>query len=248
MKLKQMTAWSIKNNLKSYGVFFLIYAAVIIALCIFITVVAGKSEDSGSFNSGVGTIFLFVTGIVMFAMQLRVGLANGVSRRSVFGAYLVSTLTTSVVAALGEIVLLLPAHAILTGNGLTLMPMLFVGEYTADPFLSWILVFLISFTSGLMVMAMGLFIGGAYYRMGKLLKVLVSVGVPALILFGTPAMLYLMPSSWLQAISNNMVLPFIQFFFATPWNTMLLFLLITVVLLCLIWLLIRRAPAKAAAK
>ena len=110
MKLKQMTFWYGKSGLASlgvyYGIMFILYGAYTV------TLLSGRQDIQ---TNGLGmalAILLLVQGIVCFGQNLRFGMANGVSRRSVFFSYLLYLLPAAVLTAVfNELLLLLVSLA-----------------------------------------------------------------------------------------------------------------------------------------
>ena len=90
---------------------------------------------------------------------------------------------------------------------------------------------------------MGYFIGGAYYRMSRIVKILVSAGVPALVIVGLPLLFMILPPA-AQAAVINALQALGNFLMVSPYRLALCMAVITVVFFLLAWLLIRRAPAK----
>lgn len=92
---------------------------------------------------------------------------------------------------------------------------------------------------------LGYFIGGAYYRMNKIWKIVVSITVPALLVFGLPLLLVAAPAGVVETL-GNWFFSAIEWVVRSPYNLALLWLGGTVFFGIFSWLLIRRAPVKIA--
>lgn len=92
---------------------------------------------------------------------------------------------------------------------------------------------------------LGYFIGGAYYRMNKICKIVVSITVPALLFFGLPLLLVAAPAGVVGAL-GNWFFSAVEWVVRSPYHLALLWLGGTVLLGIFSWLLIRRAPVKIA--
>lgn len=70
---------------------------------------------------------------------------------------------------------------------------------------------------------LGYFIGGAYYRMNKIWKIVVSITVPALLVFGLPLLLVAAPGRC-SGNSGKLVFLCIEWVVRSPYNLALLWL------------------------
>lgn len=240
MRLKQMTIWSIKECMKSYGIFAGAYALVLLLLSFIVGFISAQEDgsSSGTFSYGSSTIFLFIMGIIIFSQYLRVALANGVSRKTTFGALTLCVVTLSAAAALGESLLIMLVNLQLK------VPKELQGAFFSD--MPFYLHFLMMFCTGLAVAFVGLFIGGAYYRMNKITKILVSIMIPAVLVFGLPTVFMVLPESATASIVSNVLMPVFRFFTGSIWSCMGGSLIIAGIFLVFVFLLIRRAPIKTA--
>ena len=184
MKLKA----SIRYYLKDFKRPVIIFYSVLMALFLIQLLIAALLRSNSASSSGVetaSTIFLFVAGLNAFKAQFRLFLQNGLSRK---------TLYTGFVAGL----LILAATMTIIDLAFGWFRGLFV-QYTSaymDRFgglykggssfkaladgLLWS--FLAYVTAGMT----GFFVTSLYYRMNKALKLVVSIGVPALVFIVIP--------------------------------------------------------------
>lgn len=245
MRFKQMTRWAFLNTLKGYGVFIGVYWAVILIVSIFISVNLGHGQLGGSTFSGGGStaLFMFIFGIVGFSAFLRVGFANGITRKTVFLSNLACFTAMAAISALGEIVIAFISCLIMGLDPASLLS--FFGAPFAT-FADWLIYYLFSICIILTAVSCGLFIGGAFYRMSKIAKILVSVFAGIFLFFGIPALALLSQVEFLQVLAVNVLFPVLNFFTSTVWASMLGLILLTALFLLFTWLCMRKAPAKAA--
>ena len=86
----------------------------------------------------------------------------------------------------------------------------------------------------------------AEYSQGKFWTLVVSIGVPALLIFGSVPL-----ANWLSATAAGRaaaegLAAFSRFLVSSPWNAIVVFLAVGAVLFFLTWLLLRRAAIRAA--
>ena len=168
MKLKQMTLWQLKANSTAFLIFYGILLALAVTLTIVFFSLAG-SGYTGTFNFGaaaIGAFFLFVVGCSSFSENLHIAFANGVSRRTHFLSFLLlSVIASAVTAAFGVAVDAIPS----------LSPATWQPLFTESPWAQ----FLFFLALNMALMALGYFIAGAYYRMNKAARWIVSICIPA---------------------------------------------------------------------
>lgn len=249
MRLKEMFFWQYKSNRLAFLVFYLIVAAVTVAGSILFasgTQIAADSgisvvgvtinSDSpamGRFNMAtlpIAVIFLLIVGLASFAENLRLALANGVSRRTHFLSFLLFALVASVVTALLSILF-------------DAIPGFFGVSGASSQFSGSFFVLLLFFAMVyLCIAALGYFIAGAYYRMNNPARVAVSIGVPAgLIIFFVNALSF---HAGAPLYSVGYALLAFGDWMTQTTNASLFFALAAVLFLFLGWLLTRRAPIK----
>lgn len=130
-------------------------------------------------------IFIFVCGLNSFKETFRMFIQNGLSRRTLFLSFLYSLLPVTGVMALIDTSLGAIGRSLGSYKSffLEFYQHYFSGASALQIFLvGFALSFLLYATSALA----GYFITTLYYRMNKGLKLMVSIGVPALILFVLP--------------------------------------------------------------
>ena len=91
----------------------------------------------------------------------------------------------------------------------------------------------------------GYFIGGAYYRMGKYLRLGVSIGVPAFLFVVLPILVMLLPAAAQKGIFGAITAA-ADFLLLSPLHLGAGLLTVAAAFGVFAWLFIRRAPIKAA--
>ena len=166
MKIKQMLRWNWQNSWLSL----LVVYGVMMAVCVLTVILVAIASFSDIHINGVtisSTVMLFVVGIVLFSQSLRFGLANGVSRRSVFWGFGLFMLAFAVIVSVADVLLSGLFGLVLVPTD-ELLPYIYQ-QYTAEKggVLSFVALTVCSITLKLLTGLFGYFIGGAYYRMNK---------------------------------------------------------------------------------
>ena len=95
----------------------------------------------------------------------------------------------------------------------------------------------------LLALVIGYFITTLYYRMSKMLKIIVSVGVPAMFMIGSPTLtIYLVKMGYIDEFYKLM--GFIGYGNGNPTIAVIVALVEAAVVAGLAYLLVRRAPVK----
>jgi len=177
-KLKSAAKYQLWEARHSVAVFYFVIFCVIALTAVTRYLLHWNSNLNGlDFATGV---FLFVAGICTFSVEFKFYIQNGLSRK---------LLSQSIALAFAALCLLLPLidHLITGACGL-----LFESAGTVAmqlyPGISVLGSYFWEASMLLMMSYAGYFISTAYYRMSKPVKVAVSIGVPALLIFGTPAL------------------------------------------------------------
>lgn len=235
MKSIRMLKWNLRNSVTSLLVFYGVLLAVYILSTV--TLSAGGSQVNVNGFDFATLVMLLTMGIVLFGASLRFGLAAGVSRRSVFAGFLLYTLAASLITLAGNLLLTLGFQVGVPRSANILLTLYGQGPYWS--------VAVSTLCLNLMACLLGYCIGGAYYRMGKTLRIVVSISVPALLVFGLPLGLMNLPEAAQQAVFSAFEGLF-AFLGASPLNLAACSLILAAALALTGYLFIRRAPVKAA--
>ena len=243
MKLKQMTIWIAKNGLVSIGVYLIAMAVLYSAF----SIALASGNDHVTVN-GMGVslyVMLLILGIVHFAQNLRFGLANGVSRRSVYLGFMLFLVPTTVAAVLVSEVLLLLV-SLISHDMSDLLYYLFDGYIgSRGAFAGHLAVLVCSTAFGLFFGTLGYLIGAAFYRLGRVGRYTMGIGLPVFLFGVLPLVFAVLPDAWtfrlLEALASVG-----RFLIASPYRLALPLFVAAAGMALLSWLLIRRAPLKTA--
>ena len=233
MKLKQTLRWEIQSMGKAIAVFYMIMLALYILMAVVVSVFASRVDLTYLTVGGGGTssIMLAVLGIVMAWQTVRVGLTHGVSRKTLFTSIIIMSLLCVISMTLIDLALD-ALFSFITGIKLD--------SAFKEATLSMIVYPL---ATNLLSVAAGYFIGAAYYRMNKAMKIFVSIFVPTLVIIVIPIVFsystVIFPASVVAAIADLM-----GWIGASINNQSLIMGIGAVLSMFFVWLLIRRAPAK----
>lgn len=246
MNIQPAYKYKIKDMLIStiifYAIMVLILAALITGTLHFTVNVGGNFRSSFTGFGFAAAIFLFISGIVAIREDLRLFMQNGIGRKTTFVIQILIAGTVSLtLALLGE--LLLKVSQLIAGPTSNLIIsdlyyMIFVSFNAARHILiqhlESVVTNLVMFTSAYTV---GVFISLLFYRLNKFWTILVAVGAPIFIFVGIPILI-----SRYNFLGKPVLL-----ITSHPWLYIAFFIAITIVTSLLNWLLLRRAPVKAAA-
>jgi len=195
MRLKSVVKYNISGMKYSILIFYGIIVAVMVFLVVSMGVIMVKS-NSVNFVGGAemaSAIFLFVAGLNCFKQNYLFLSTNGITRKAQFYGFIFSSLP--IVAVMG---------AIDTAYGNILSEFINYNSMFSQIYrgfaleTSRLLIILTGFVWSvalyLFAMLLGYFITTLYYRMSKMLKIIVSVGVPVLFIYVLPA---------IDAVANN---------------------------------------------
>ncbi|HEY5585198.1 MAG TPA: hypothetical protein VIK78_12010 [Ruminiclostridium sp.] len=245
MRLKSVIKYNISETKYRVLIFYGILAAIMALIgCsqIFLT-----KEDIISQSSGFELptiIFLFVLGLNSFKQNYLFLSTNGITRKEQFYGFLISSIP--IVAVMGAIDIAFGNILMQLSNYNSLFNMIYEGWVidTAKPIII-LVAFIWSTVLCLFAIVLGYFITTSYYRMSKMMKVIVSIGVPALFFNILP----LIDS----VFTNGKVLGWFEMLFISlaglkngynPLTGIVSLLIGASVLAGLAFLLVRRAPVK----
>lgn len=230
--------------LRGSAVFLSIYILITAGIAVScLTVVNGTVGFSGYEISTCITVFVF--GIVNAREDLRLGIQNGISRRSVFyGTLFAAVLVTLLLAAVGE-VLTTAMQALTAGTACMEVSGLYQMLFAADT--DWISApFGLHFASAVFIFSLliganlaGRFISLMFFRLNKLWTVIVAVGAPIFLFWILPLML---------ARSGIDFGAFFKALLFTPTRVSAFFLILAAVAAAADRLLMLRAPIRPAAR
>ena len=255
MRIKSAYKYQLNELLKPVMVYYIIIAALSV-----LTVVAAKLWMTGGSISGwdgATIIFLFICGLSAFKASFHMFMANGISRKAMFIGTITAIATVAIGMALIDGVIGLVLNLLIPYNSV------FANQYAGWYGIHWNGLFdnfretapmvadgvvwrISSYTAAAMT---GLFLTTAFYRMNKPVKLLVSIGVPVLLLIvwpivdatvfnGAMTAAVLRAFGWVSSLFTNLLgtgNPYIVVLYNVFW---------ILLLGGLTWLLTRRATVK----
>lgn len=239
MKWKQMLHYEIAAVWRPVAAFYGIMIAIFILGSILRAMLSQTALNFGD-PDVMSSVFVFVIGFCLYKEPFFMGLANGISRRTSFLCFLILSVSLSLVVAICNSVLL-PIFSHVVSFQIT---DIIYGELEMGAWMEQIVRLVISIVMSVMFMQIGYTIGGVYYRMGKVLKGIVSACVPIFFVLLLPIIFTALPEHIQQAIGRFFA-GIGTFIASTPWNLVLVFSGVSLLFAVLGWLLIRRSPIKA---
>jgi hypothetical protein len=245
MRLKSVVKYNLSEMKNGILIF---YGVILLIFVLFtISVVNLSRMDSHSSLSGIeiaSAIFLFVSGISFFKQNFLFLSANGVTRKTQFSGFIISSVIISLIMAAIDTVYgnVIPEFE----NYRPLFRQVYSDFVkTESKFAAIFIGFVCTATLYLLMTAFGYLIRTLYYRMSRTLKIVVSVGVPALYSVILPVLDF-------KFTKGKVSMGIMQFFCTVsglngqtnPYITILFDIACTVIMLCLAYLLVRRAPLK----
>ena len=258
MNSKSVYKYQLENFKKPILVFYLVIA------CVFVLAILGVATKLFSVNTGFSMdskyqisgfefntiVFLFVCGLNMFRETFRLSMQNGVSRKNIWIGTALSFLTVGGGVALIDTVIRFVAVNFITPQfGLRVGGLYELMYESRNIEISTVQSafegFLLNICLYTAVLAVGYFITIGYYRMNKIAKIVVSIGVPAFFTIVLPILIGIFfnvdPSERYNHVAR---LALGGSNYDNPFFAMGTGILVTAVFLGLAYLMVRRAPIK----
>lgn len=232
--------YRLKDDLKTVGVFLIVTLLCMVLVIYGIMIMVSEINGRVISNFSVAlTVFSFVLGIVTVREDLRLGIQNGVSRGTSLAACFTANVVASLAAALG--VTLVEWLSVATQNTTNAALVSFYAMiYGEDASLAGQLrSFLLSFVWSGSAVFVGSFLSLLYWRLTKLWRWIVSLGMGA-------ALLLLMNATMIVGGFMDAVLSFFRWLGEAPLNLSMFLVGVAVVFAVFDWLLTRKAPITAA--
>jgi hypothetical protein len=171
------TAWKyfISDMKNAVMIFYLI---VFLGFTFFSVSISGTGPNNSSFSGleMASMIFLFICGLNSFKKNYLFLMTNGVSRKTQFCSFLLSSFTVATFMAVVDTIISNVVPLLLNTDYNSMFNQMYSGlEQSPAKVLTS---FLWSVVFYLFAIILGFFITTAYYRMVKLLKIAISIGVP----------------------------------------------------------------------
>lgn len=248
MNIKVATKYQINEYAKAIKTYYLI---VILVMAFFGAVSMLNKTGSSGFSGieGSSMIFLFILGLNSFKDTFLMMLQNGITRKSMFIGRIITIFATGFkMAVIDRFIVNLGGLLNDMSDRITFKGMFesFFAERAESLNIVLFNLEVILITASVYIAAMvaGCFITTAYYRMSKMLKIAVSIGVPTSILIVLP----MLDSAVFKGKIAVTMGKFFGFIFGgrtgNPYNLLLSCVVFAVIGLGLTWLLIRKAVEK----
>lgn len=249
MNLKPALRYQLKDYLLSGGILLAVNLFFIAAVGFGLFAFGDRSAAVSFTGYGfICAIFMFVFGIAIPRQSMRLNIQLGVSRRTTFLAALLSTAAASLgLAVCGEVLisvaqtLALPMKNCIFSDLYAMIYQDMAKHLTLGQHLTSIL-----FSACLLFCAWtaGCFLTFLYWRVSTVGTVLVSVAIPVII-WVVPGLLYYF-RRFFQPVLNALT-QLGEWFLASPWFAMGLFLAFAACFALLAWLLVRKANIRGTA-
>ncbi|MGN0624847.1 MAG: hypothetical protein ACI4I8_01105 [Oscillospiraceae bacterium] len=240
MKIGKMFRWYWQNT---YWALVGFYGAMFLLMLLGCTIMISSGAEHvnlGGFSFSA-QIWLLVMGIIFFSAGTRFGLSNGASRKTIFCAIVLFLLVLS--SGMAVLALLFQWSGERMGLNTSSLENLMYP--LAGGMAGTFRIAVSQIAGGWALGMLGYFIGGAYYRMNKIWKIIVSIAVPVLLIFGLPLFLTALPADAAATLAKWFC-AMIEWVAQSPYHLSLLWLGGAVLCGLFSWLLIRRAPVKTA--
>ena len=190
--MKQAFARRFKETMASLGVFTGIMLVITVAFVLGIIAIVNNTNIEGSFTffGFAATVTVFVIGICSIREDLRLFIQHGIGRRTTFRVEMLVVLISSIALAIAGDLLITLGQVLAGGNDLLFVSDFYqllylnetLGQVMALPdHLINILFFALMFCGA---QVFGMFISLGYYHLNKMWTIIVSIGVPLLLIFG----------------------------------------------------------------
>ncbi len=232
MKIKELYLWQMMNLKKSIYIFYTVIYLVYILGYILIAV-----SDAVNMEMSVSSaIFSLVSGLVFYFETFKFGMCNGISRKTMLIAQIGTTLSICAILTLVDSFNVWIFSMIVNKPD----PSIFNAIYSNESILSTMLW---RFGIYMLFAMIGYFIATLNSRLTKLMSILFYVSIPAIFIVGLPMIISVLSADTLNALGRffDKIYNFLK---SSPYNMLLIALIISAILYLFSVLLVRRAPLK----
>ena len=248
MKLKQSIRYQLADFIGPVIVYYGIVAAVHVVLFLAWIFTPATIHLGGGLTVFSG-LFLFICGLCSFHDNLPMHLQNGVSRKTMYTAWLVVTVIVSAAMAAADTVLAtlidllnLPIWRGSSNMFLSLFDL--EGMGFGATFVNTLFSFPFSFVLLALLMTLGYFLVVFFYRLPVKLRIVVGACAGFLLFFGVPGVKILdtnLLGEGLRAFFRQYLEPALEFLWENPFALMGAWAVAAVALAAVTWLILRRA-------
>ena len=248
MKLKQSIRYQLADFIGPVIVYYGIVVAVHILFFLIHNFINPNMLYLGGGMSSFSMVFLFICGLCSFHDNLPMHLQNGVSRKTMYTAWLVVTVIVSAAMAAADTVLAtlidllnLPIWRGSSNMFLSLFDL--EGMGFGATFVNTLFSFPFSFVLLALLMTLGYFLVVFFYRLPVKLRIVVGACAGFLLFFGVPGVKILdtnLLGEGLRAFFRQYLEPALEFIWENPFALMGTWAVAAVALAAVTWLILRR--------
>lgn len=248
MKLKQSIRYQLADFIGPVIVYYGIVVAVHILFFLIHNFINPNMLYLGGGMSSFSMVFLFICGLCSFHDNLPMHLQNGVSRKTMYTAWLVVTVIVSAAMAAADTVLAtlidllnLPIWRGSSNMFLSLFDL--EGMGFGATFVNTLFSFPFSFVLLALLMTLGYFLVVFFYRLPVKLRIVVGACAGFLLFFGVPGVKILdtnLLGEGLRAFFRQYLEPVLEFLWENPFALMGTWAVAAVALAAVTWLILRR--------
>ncbi len=251
MFIKPILRYQAREYSRPFISFFLVYSFIIGLIVLSQRLSPQDSSGNVNFVEVGSVILVFVCGIVSFRESFKFLSQNGITRKQFFVARLCSMALLSVVTSLFDLGLVAIGRIILPSAEDISLSKVFDTAYTpfwngGNTLIRSAVYFLLLILGHMLFLALGFVIGIAYYRMNRIVKIIVSIGVPLLLFYGLPILDFVFLNGVIFRTLGNILIAAFGFSLPVP-NPFIAILSLfgsTIVFFGLAWAMVRRVPVK----
>lgn len=247
MKLKQSIRYQLADFIGPVIVYYGVVVALHVVACLAWIFTPATIHLGGGLTVFSG-LFLFICGLCSFHDNLPMHLQNGVSRKTMYTAWLVVTVIVSAAMAAADTVLAtlidllnLPIWRGSSNMFLSLFDL--EGMGFGATFVNTLFSFPFSFVLLALLMTLGYFIVVFFYRLPVKLRIVVGACAGFVLFFGVPGVKILdtnLLGEGLRAFFRQYLEPVLEFLRENPFALMGTWAVAAVVLAAVTWLILRR--------
>lgn len=191
MNIKKVVKYQIMDSRMAIPIFYLAVLCILALGIVSVTNIGGESSMVGGLETAM-IIFLFIVGMNSFRETFRMMMQNGVTRRTMFKGFILTSLIIAAgMSMINEILMLLGRTLASLEEGFIFMGSFeqiygprYVGNQGGLQMAAEGMLLLIC--TSVAVMMFGYFITVMYYRLNKSGKIIVSISVPLLLIVILP--------------------------------------------------------------
>ena len=247
MKLKQSIRYQLADFIGPVIIYYGVVVALHVVACLAWIFTPTRIYMGGGL-SAFSTVFLFICGLCSFHDNLPMHLQNGVSRKTMYTAWLVVTVIVSAAMAAADTVLAtlidllnLPIWRGSSNMFLSLFDL--EGMGFGATFVNTLFSFPFSFVLLALLMTLGYFLVVFFYRLPVKLRIVVGACAGFLLFFGVPGVKILdtnLLGEGLRDFFRQYLEPALEFIWENPFALMGTWAVAAVALAAVTWLILRR--------